>query len=249
MSTTAVIQQNTQERSIVQNITSPMAMLATAVERGADISTIERLAELAERMEQQRARRDFDEAISAAKAEIPVIHKNKTVDFTSQKGRTNYSYEDLAEISRCVSPVLAKYGLSYRFRTSVENSTVVVTCIISHRGGHFEENSLPGSRDESGNKNNNQALGSTVTYLQRYTLKAALGLAASVDDDSLASSGRPEGLITSEEAEAIDDMLSATKADRAGFLKYFKLEDLSDLPARRYNEAVSLLQRKARAHA
>ena len=41
-----------------------------------------------------------------------------------------------------------------------------------------------GGADQSGNKNGFQAIGSAVTYLQRYTLKSALGLSAEVDDDA-----------------------------------------------------------------
>ncbi|MEP5450516.1 ERF family protein, partial [Roseibium sp.] len=61
---------------------------------------------------------------------------------------------------------------------------VKVTCIIQHRAGHVEETTLMGGADQSGNKNGFQAIGSAVTYLQRYTLKAALGLSAEVDDDA-----------------------------------------------------------------
>ena len=105
--------------------------------------------------------------MAAAKAEIPVIAKNRTVDLTSPKGRTHYKHEDLAEIARTVTPILAKHGLSYRYRTSsVPNEPVTVTCIVSHRGGHAEENILAAGRDESGNKNSIQAIGSTITYLQ-----------------------------------------------------------------------------------
>ena len=59
-----------------------------------------------------------------------------------------------------------------------------VTCRITHRDGHYEETSLFGPVDGSGNKNPIQAIGSAVTYLQRYTLKAAVGIAASQDDDA-----------------------------------------------------------------
>ena len=53
-----------------------------------------------------------------------------------------------------------------------------MTCVLSHRDGHFEETTLTAGRDDSGKKNAIQQVGSTITYLQRYTLKAALGLAA-----------------------------------------------------------------------
>jgi hypothetical protein len=125
--------------------------------------------------------------MASAKAEIPVIRKNREVDFPSKSGgaRTNYRYEDLAEIARTVDPILARHGLSYRFRTSSPpNEPVTVICVIAHRSGHFEENTLSAGRDDSGNKNSIQAVGSTLTYLQRMTLKAALGLAAAEDDDA-----------------------------------------------------------------
>lgn len=169
---------------------TPMEILSSAVERGADVLVLEKLLGLQERWEHNQARKAFDEAMSAARAEIPTITKSREVDFTTAKGRTNYRYEDLASIADAVKPVLARHGLSYRFRTSSKpNEPVTVTCIVSHRLGYSEENTLSAARDESGNKNSIQAIGSAVTYLQRYTLKAALGLAVSNDDDGQAAGG------------------------------------------------------------
>ncbi len=99
---------------------TPMLMLQAAVERGASLETLEKLMTLQERFEANQARKAFDDAMAAAKAEIPVIAKNREVDFTSSKGRTHYRHEDLAEIARTVNPILAKYGLSYRFRSTVD---------------------------------------------------------------------------------------------------------------------------------
>ena len=167
---------------------TPMSMLAVAVQKGMDPDIIGRLLALQKEWEANQGRKAFDAAMADAKADIPVIFKNRTVDFTSAKGRTNYRYEDLGEIARTIDPILSKHGLSYRFRTtSTLNEPVTVTCIVAHRAGHSEENTLCAGRDDSGNKNSIQAIGSTLTYLQRMTLKAALGLAASVDDDGRAS--------------------------------------------------------------
>lgn len=194
--------------------------------------------------DQRRA--EFDEAMSGAKAEIPVISKNREVDFTSQKGRTHYKYEDLAEIARVVSPILAKHGLSYRYRvTSNVNEPVTVTCIVSHRAGHFEEVTLVGGRDESGNKNSIQAVASTLTYLQRMTLKAALGLAASEDDDGKASTATVDdappapGSITEQQADNLRDLLEEKGASVAAFLNWAKQKRLCDIPADQYDACVT----------
>ncbi len=149
----------------------------------ADLDKLDRLLEMKERVEDKNAKIAFAAALSAARATIPPIVKDSTVDFTSQKGRTHYQHETLAGIAKAIDPILSEHGLSYRFRTDQGNGGVKVTCIISHADGYSEETSLMGAPDGSGSKNSFQAVGSAVTYLQRYTLKAALGLSAEVDDD------------------------------------------------------------------
>lgn len=156
----------------------------------ADLDKLERMLAMKERMDEQRARISFARALSQARAEIPPIIKDATVDFTSQKGRTHYQHETLAGIAKAIDPILARYGISYRFRTDQGNGGVRVTCIVQHSDGHAEETTLTGAPDQSGSKNGFQAVGSAVTYLQRYTLKAALGLSAEVDDDAQAATTR-----------------------------------------------------------
>lgn len=220
---------------------TPMDMLDRAVAQGASIETLEKLMGLQERWKAAEAKQAFDEAMASAKAEIPVIFKNRTVDFTSAKGRTNYKHEDLAGIARQVDPILTKYGLSYRFRTSsLPNEPVTVTCIVSHRSGHSEENTLSAGRDDTGNKNSIQQIGSTITYLQRYTLKAALGLSASTDDDGRAVDA--SGPINMEQAQELRDLIEKVGADSEKFCAVFKVESMTDLPASRFDEAKKRLE-------
>lgn len=222
---------------------TPMDMLNRAVSQGASIEVLEKLMTLQERWEANQARKSFDEAMAAAKAEIPVIVKNRTVDFTSAKGRTHYRHEDLAEIARTVTPILAKHGLSYRYRTSsAPNEPVTVTCIVSHRGGHAEENTLAAGRDESGNKNSIQAIGSTITYLQRMTLKAALGLAASEDDDGGASE-RPD-YVSTDQLNRLVALADEVGADKEKFCRYLRVGSLAEIPAEKFAHAVQLLEAK-----
>lgn len=218
---------------------TPMDLLDRAVANGAGIEYLTQLMTLQERWEKNQARKAFDNAMADAKAEIPVIIKNREVDFTSTKGRTHYRYEDLAGIVRTVDPILSKHGLSYRYRTSsAPNEPVSVTCIVSHRHGHSEENTLQAGRDESGNKNPIQSIGSTLTYLQRLTLKAALGLAASEDDDGKASSeDAGGGPITAAQAKELRELLDKHERDVAAFCRAFRIDALPELPVARFEEA------------
>lgn len=225
---------------------TPMAMLSMAVSRGATIEILEKLMALQERWETNQARKAFDQAISAAKAEIPVIIKNKQVGFESKKpgaSKTDYWHEDLGEIARTIDPILGRYGLSYRWRTtSTPNEPVTVTCIISHSQGHSEENMLCAGRDDTGNKNSIQAIGSAITYLQRYTLKSALGLAASKDDDA---KGAGPATITDEQVQDLTLAITETKSDIVKFLDFFKINALSELPATKFEQATNLLKAKS----
>lgn len=225
---------------------TPMDMVGRAVASGASIEVVEKLMALHERWEATQARKAFDEAMSAAKAEIPVIFKSREVDFTSTKGRTHYRYEDLAEVAKTVNPILGRHGLSYRFRTtSPANEPVTVTCIVSHRLGYSEENTLSAGRDESGNKNSIQAIGSTLTYLQRMTLKAALGLAASDDDDGRKSGDTDDGtLISDEQRDTILSLIDEVGGSAAVFCKYFKIDAIAGLPASQYQRAIVALEAK-----
>lgn len=226
---------------------TPLTLLSQALSSGADPATLREFMQLQREYKRDQAKAAFDNAIAAAKAEIPVIIKNRVVDFTSTKGRTHYAHEDLAGIARTVDPILSRHGLSYRFRTSAEiNQPVTVTCILSHRDGHSEENTLPGARDDSGNKNSLQQIGSTLTYLQRYTLKAALGLAASSDDDGRAG-GDDMGAINAEQVAELRSLIVRAAPDLPKFLDNFGVDDLADLPVLRLSEAKMILNMKIKA--
>lgn len=221
---------------------TPMDMLRMVVAQGADIDKMKQLMELSERWEANQARKAFDAAISCAKAEIKPIVKNREVDFTSQKGRTNYKHEDFAQIATQVDPILAKHGLSYRHRSTQEGKKLSITCILSHRDGHSEETTLTADNDESGNKNSIQGIGSTATYLQRYTLKLALGLAASKDNDG--QTGDPSPTLSEEQIANIEALLTEVGANKAAFLRWCRIDSIGDILAKNYSAVVKEIERK-----
>lgn len=213
---------------------TPADMLSYAVQRGDNLESVKELMALQERWEVSQARKAFDKAIAAAKAEIPVIQKNR-------KGHTG-KYADFAAVASVVNPIISKYGLHYRFRTS-QTDRISVTCILSHDLGHFEENTLSGPPDTSGSKNAIQAVGSTLSYLQRYTLIQALGLSTGDDDDGQ-SVGSGDAL-SDEQIDAVQRKIVEVAADLPRFLKYHKVASIEQIPAKKFDEIMSSLNRKA----
>lgn len=220
-------------------IVTPMEMLDRAISSGANPETLEKLLALQERWEASQAKKAFDEAMATVKSKLPVIIKTKQV---SGGGGYGFKHETLTGIAKQIDPILAEYGLSYRFRTSSDATTVTVVCVMSHRLGHSEETSLTGPHDKSGGKNSIQAVGSAVTYLERYSLKAALGMAAADDDDAaLVDAGEK---VSQEQIAELIQLADEVGADKAKFCKYLKIESFSDLPASRFNSAKQALEAK-----
>lgn len=184
-------EQNTQIQS---NVTTPVHLLNMAVQQGADIDKLEKLMDLQTRWEQNEARKAYHQAIAEFKTESINIIKNKSVSFdNSNGGKTEYKHATLSNILELTVPVLAKYGLSHSWSTEQADGLVTVKCFLTHSAGHSESVSLFSSPDTSGKKNGIQQIGSTISYLERYTFLAITGLAAKDQDDDGSSSGEREG--------------------------------------------------------
>lgn len=212
---------------------TPMSLLESAVAAG-NIELAEKLMSLQDRWEANHARKAFDEAISAAKAKIPPIERNAT-------GHNSKRYANFAAIAKVVDPILSEFGLSYRFRTA-QADRISVTCILSHKAGHSEETTLSGPADKSGNKNDIQAIGSTLSYLQRYSLVQMLGLAAADDDDGKA--GGNGGTISEDQAAELIALADEVGADKRAFCEYFKIDGIAMMPAKDFERAKIALNKK-----
>ena len=103
---------------------------------------------------------------------------------------------------------------------------------------------LSASADNSGSKNSIQAIGSTVTYLQRYTLLAITGLATEDMDDDGSGSDDTGELISAEQKEELIALIKDVGADTAAFLKYAGYVSLDALPASQFDRAVRALEKK-----
>lgn len=233
-----------------------LSMIEKAVSSGQDPKVISEMMALMERAEARRARQAFDAAVSAAKGEIRPILKDKEVSYPSKsvdaksvgaKNNTAYRHESLAGIAKVIDPVLNANGLSYRFRAAQANGRLTVTCVLSHRDGHSEETTLEAPNDQSGSKNAIQAIGSAATYLQRYTLKLALGLSTTdKDDDGRAAYGNGD-TITDQQRDQLQEKIDATGADIAAFCKHIGVAALCDMTRDQFPRAMAALERKAAA--
>lgn len=185
----AVVEQIPQPQLPKVTAADPMMMLQIAVSQGADIDKLKQLMDLQERWEKNQARKAFTSAMAAFKASPPTIVKDKHVKF----GNTEYDHATLGSLCAQVVKGLAEHGVSHRWDVAQHEGRIKVTCVLTHEMGHSESVSLNSEADDSGSKNAIQAIGSAVTYLQRYTLLSATGLAAVDQDDDGKAAARDKG--------------------------------------------------------
>ena len=143
----------------------------------------------------------FAQAFEQFKADAPKILKTKHVNFPNKSGgNTDYWHVELDKACDLLIPALLKVGITHQWNsTDLPDGRVRVTCILRHRLGHEQEGaSLAGPADQSGGKNPIQGVGSSTSYLERYTFLATCGIVPTGTDND----GNPLTGMTNEEGGA-----------------------------------------------
>jgi ERF superfamily len=162
---------------------TPRGLLQIAVQQGADVEKLATLLELQERWQANQARQAYNAAMAKFKQSPPKLTKNKHVKFD----HSEYDHATLDHVVGAITEKLSAVGISHKWKIS-QSREIAVSCVLTHEMGYSEETTLKAGPDNSGGKNSIQAIGSTVTYLERYTLLAAVGMAAAgMDNDGRAA--------------------------------------------------------------
>lgn len=202
----------------IAHAVTPMSLIEQASARGASIEQMQQLFDLQLRWEANEAKKAFNAAFSAFKAEAVRIVKNVTISDGPLKGK---KHADLFGVVDVVIPAMSKHGLSHSWKiTKDEPSWMEVTCTIKHARGHSELFPMGGAPDAGPGRNAIQARGSANTYLERYTLLQALGMAATgTDTDGNAPGNAKDGMPEKEFASWLANIEGAASGD--DLLKYF----------------------------
>ncbi len=193
-----LVEQPTQGRALASTNTAlaevsagPVAMAMQAIKAGMSVADMRAMLDLQKDWEANEARKAYVAAMAAFKLDPPEIFKRKQVEFTTRDGdTTSYKHATLGDVTTAIINGLAQHGISHRWDTKQDGGRIIVSCILTHNLGHSESTSLEAMPDASGKKNGIQQVASTITYLQRYTLLSASGLATKdMEDDDGAGAG------------------------------------------------------------
>lgn len=130
-------------------------------------------------MQHSEALNEFAAAMARAQGEMENAAKNAANPHFKSR------YADLAEILNTVRPALAKHGISVVQGQAHEGGSMTVETLLVHQSGQWVRTSFTAAVA----KTDPQAIGSAATYLRRYSLAAACGIAQE-DDDAEGAHGR-----------------------------------------------------------
>lgn len=141
-------------------------------------------------------------ALALAQAEV----ENATKGSVNPHFKSRYA--DLAEVLNTVRPVFAKHGIAIIQSTGFSDGLVSVTTALVHKEGGYVTSvasCTPAKVDAQG-------VGAATTYLRRYSLAAATGVAQEDDDGQSAAHNRPAPVAApAKPSNALLDVLAATE--------------------------------------
>ena len=148
-----------------------------------DIGKLKELLEMQRGWEIHEDKKAMRHGMAEFKKNPPAIIKSRLATVQTKAGGTfTYSFADLENITTEAQKGLAAYGITHGYAIVETPNLITVTCILKY--GAYEEPGVPLSAgpDTSGTKNDIQAKASTVSYLEKYTFLAAVGMAAGMPD-------------------------------------------------------------------
>ena len=179
-----------------------------AADPNTDIDKMERLLAMHKEMKSEQAERAFNDAMSAAQAEM------RPISADCENPQTRSKYASYAQLDKALRPIYTKHGFSLSFNTAeAREGWIQVLCYVSHKGGHTRTYQQFMPSDGTGAKGNSvmtktHAAGSAMSYGMRYALKGIFNVAIGEDDHDGNEVAPP-----SEEFAAFADRIAEADAD------------------------------------
>lgn len=227
---------------------SVAVMLQSAIQQGItpeNATTLERMMNLYERMEDKRAEQAFAAAFVQLQSETPSVRATKPVP--NNDGTVRYCFAPYEEIMATVQPLLKKYGFTVTFDTNyLESGRLEVSCTLVHEKGHSRTNKFAVRIGQGPPKASEmQADGSARTYAKRGALCDALNIVVDRDNDGAGDSPADLGaFVSDEQADAIKLLVESTGADKEKLFRFAGSSSYGTIPADRFEQIVSMLKKK-----
>lgn len=227
------------------------AAIVQVIERAAmnpdvDMDKMERLLAMQERIMAKNAEMAFNAAMADAQS------KTRQVAADATNPQTRSKYASYSALDKALRPIYTAAGFSLSFDTGegAPADWVRVLCYVSHRDGHSRTYHADMPADGKGAKGGDvmtktHAAGSALSYGMRYLLKMIFNVAVGEDDDDGQAAGRGQTISESQVAD-LEALIEEVSADKAAFLRWAKVNSLSEIHVNAYAGCVQALRHKAK---
>lgn len=214
-------------------------MIAAA--RDIDVDKLKQLRELQREIVADQRRAEYATDFSRMKPHLPKVIRTKDNQQTKSK------YAPLEDINKIVDPILQEYGFATSHKVIAQDeASVTVQSELWHRAGHVESNVIKMPLDKTGiagttNKTGPHALSSSITYAKRVGKCALLDISTGDDTDG----NTPNDFLTEELVKELEGKLAVfPKEAMDSFLKYMRVDAITDIRATDYGKAVNAIKAK-----
>ena len=184
-------------------------------------------------------------ALSQAQAEMINVYKGTAA--------YNYNYADLGVILDMLRQTLPKYEIALIQTPSNDGANACVTTMLSHSSGEWIKDSVSCQIEMAKGNSAVQCLGSSITYLRRYSCSAIAGLTQTDNDASIRTDEDPEGeqaqpielirMASKVEIKSVTDMAAEAGVDIKNVTKGLKLKAISDMTSEQAERAIRKLHK------
>ena len=237
------VETHVQIPTMLEKPDSIIAIIAAAArDPQVDVSKMQALLDLKQRVDQQNAEIAFNQALTRLQPRLPRVRKNGEIDLG--RGGKPLKFARYEDIDAAIRPLLTAEGFSLSFSSEPCASGVLMTCTLSHVMGHSKRSTMQLPADQGPGRNSLQAIGSSHSYGKRYLVCDMLNIVCDGADDD----GNAAVALTDEQYEKLATMFDAlaTGEDKARFLKYMNVGTVEAIRASDYQKAVSALAAKLR---
>ena len=172
---------------------SPQELLGKAIAKG-DINTLERLLQMRRELEEERAKKEYMQALARFQRICPVIPKTKIVRNKAkdgEEGTIRYRYAPLDLIIGLVHQPLADCGFSYMIEGEQKENAFTAIVQGYHAGGHSKSSRMTVPIMASDYMTAPQSVASAQTFSKRQAFCNLWGIVATDTDDDAQSAGLP----------------------------------------------------------
>lgn len=228
-------------------VTLDQQIVLAAADPNVDVGKMKALTDLRRQLRMEAAEEEFNLAMTACQSEM----RSVMADAKSDKGK----YATLYGVDKALRPIWVGHGFSISFNTAdcpLADHTRVLAYVS--RGLYTRTYQYDVAVDPKGARGNDvmtktHAGGSALSYGKRYVLlmifNVTINKGMDRDDDGRAAGG--DLPITKAQLAELIKLKDMAGADVAKFCEVMKVESMADIPASRFEEAKTQLNRKLAA--